>query len=451
MGAHARRRQLFLSTAALTGALSSYGGRAYAACVLVSGSNFECSGANLTTQTVNAANANVTTLAGFSVITGSATALTITGDGALSYTDPNASTLTAATTGLLIGSLATGTDSVTVNTNGAVTGGTRGIQARNYGSGALSITANGDVTSGGFAGIDAQNGSSFSPSGTDLTITTGAGTTVAGGFFGVRASNYGSGALAIAVNGDVTGTVTGITALNYGTSLTVTTAAGTTISGGDIGLSAINYGSGGLTITVNGDVIGTARDGIYACHGNVFFDCRPGGGGGPGGGPITITVAAAASVTSNGPGADDFAIKIVGDPGNVTVAGTLNGGAGGAIRFDQSAALANRLELHPTAIINGNVLGGPGTDTLVLGGEGSGSFNVGAIGPGLQYQSFEVFQKEGGSHWTLTGTTAAVTPWTINQGTLAVSADNNLGAPRAASPSAAARCSPWRASPRIAR
>ena len=425
MGAHARRRQLFLSTAALTGALSSYGGRAYAACVPAGGSNFECSGANLTTQTVNAANANVTTLPGFSVTTGSGNALTITGDGALFYTDINASGLTAASTGLSIGSSLT--DSVTVNTNGAVAGGfsgfSSGIYAHNYGSGALRITANGDVTGSVVAGIDARNNS-----GTDLTITTGAGTTVAGGFFGVRAFNYGSGALAIAVNGDVTGSVTGITALNYGTSLTVTTAAGTTISGGSMGLSAINYGSG-LTITVNGDIIGGTDDGIYACHGNVFFDCRLGGSGGPGGGPITITVAAAASVTSNGTGADDFAIKIVGDPGNVTVAGTLNGGAGGAIRFDQSAALANRLELHPTAIINGKVLGGPGTDTLVLGGEGTGSFNVGAIGPGLQYQSFEIFLKEGGSHWTLTGTTAAVTPWTINQGTLAISSDANLGAP----------------------
>ena len=135
-------------------------------------------------------------------------------------------------------------------------------------------------------------------------------------------------------------------------------------------------------------------------------------------------------MTSNGTSADDFAIKIVGDPGNVTVAGTLNGGAGGAIRFDQSAALANRLELHPTAIINGKVLGGPGTDTLVLGGEGTGSLDVGAIGPGLQYQSFEIFRlKEGGSHWTLTGTTAAVTPWTINQGTLAISSDADTSAP----------------------
>ena len=190
-----------------------------------------------------------------------------------------------------------------------------------------------------------------------------------------------------------------------------------------MGLSAINYGSGGLTLTVNGDVTGAAGDGIYACHGISFLTCGAGGGG------ITITVGAASTVTSNGAGAGDFAIDIVGDPGNVTVAGTLNGGTGGAIRFDQSAALANRLELHPTAIISGNVLGGPGTDTLVLGGAGTGSFNVGAIGPGLQYQSFEIFLKEGGSLWTLTGTTAAVTPWTINQGTLAISSDANLGAP----------------------
>ena len=579
MGPGARRRQLLLSTAALTGALSTYGGRAYAACVPAGGSTFVCSGATGTT-TINLANAQVSTQPGFSITTGSATALTIIGDGALSYTDVNASSLTGATTGLLIGSLGTGTDSVTVNANGdirggsfgisarntlgggavvitatgnvtgtnsrgiqalnfgtdlsvttgagktvigssygvfarnygtgttavtvngdvtalgavgnaailarssgtdvtvttaagttvtgrrygifaredgtgaltvtangavtginsigifartsgtsltvttgpsQVTGATRGIYARNLGSGALTITANGDVTGSGFAGIDAQN--NFG-AGTDLTVTTGAGTTVAGGFFGVRAFNYGSGAVAVAVNGDVTGTSTGVTALNYnGTNLTVTTGAGTTVSGGSMGLSAINYGSGGLTITVNGDVTGGTDDGIYACHGISFLTCGGGGGG------ITIAVGATNTVTSNGTDAGDFAIEIVGDPGNVTVAGTLNGGAGGAIRFDQSSALGNRLELHPTAIINGNVLGGPGTDTLVLGGEGTGSFDVGTIGPGLQYQGFEIFLKEGGSHWTLTGTTAAVTPWTINQGTLAISSDANLGDP----------------------
>ena len=68
----------------------------------------------------------------------------------LSYTDVNYSTLTAATTALYIasnGDVPLGNlGSVTVNTNGALTGGNYGILAFNYGSGALSITADGDVT-----------------------------------------------------------------------------------------------------------------------------------------------------------------------------------------------------------------------------------------------------------------------------------------------------------------
>ena len=56
----------------------------------------------------------------------------------------------------------------------------------------------------------------------------------------------------------------------------------------------------------------------------------------------------------------------------VTVAGTgtVNGGAGGAILFNQAGAFADRLELVSGAIINGNVVGGPGTDTLGLSGTG---------------------------------------------------------------------------------
>ena len=42
-------------------------------------------------------------------------------------------------------------------------------------------------------------------------------------------------------------------------------------------------------------------------------------------------------------------------------------------------------------------------------------------------QNFANFQKTGTSTWTLTGTTASLTNWAINGGTLAISADNNLG------------------------
>ena len=71
---------------------------------------------------------------------------------------------------------------------------------------------------------------------------------------------------------------------------------------------------------------------------------------------------------------------------------------------------------------------GTGSDTFRLGGAANSMFDVSTIGAAEQYQGFSAFVKTGSSTWTLTGTTTAVTPWTINQGTLAVSADSNLGA-----------------------
>ena len=45
--------------------------------------------------------------------------------------------------------------------------------------------------------------------------------------------------------------------------------------------------------------------------------------------------------------------------------------------------------------------------------------NISQIGASAQYQNFGAFHKNGTSTWTLTGTTAEITPWTINAGTLA--------------------------------
>ena len=181
------------------------------------------------TTTINLANAQVSTQPGFSITTGSATALTIIGNGALSYTDVNASDLTGATTGLLIGSLGSGTDSITVNTNGNIRGGSFGISARNtLGGGAVDITATGNVTGTNSRGIQALN------FGTDLSVTTGAGKTVTGSSYGVFARNYGAGTTSVTVNGDVTalGAVgnAAILARSSGADVTVTTAAGTTLN-----------------------------------------------------------------------------------------------------------------------------------------------------------------------------------------------------------------------------
>jgi autotransporter-associated beta strand protein len=75
----------------------------------------------------------------------------------------------------------------------------------------------------------------------------------------------------------------------------------------------------------------------------------------------------------------------------------------------------NTLTLAPSSVINGNVIGS-GVDTFQLGGTGSDTFNASNIG--TQYTGFTTFNKIGTSTWTLTGTPAIVTPWTISGGTL---------------------------------
>jgi uncharacterized protein with beta-barrel porin domain len=367
MSPSALRRRALLSGTVLVAAVTSYGRRSYAACVPSGGgggsTTYQCSGANVTTQTISASNASVTTLPGFSVNT-PGDAITITGDGAQSYIDTNAAQLSAAGTALSVssgGDFAGTPGSVTISTNGALSG-AFGIEASNYGTGAVTITANGNITTT-LEGIFAINNSN----GTDLTVTTGTGTTVSG-LDGIRARNDGTGALTITANGDVNGTSQrGIDARNSvrGTSLSVTTGAGTTVSGGSYGIFGRNYGTGAFTITANGTVTGTTGISFYR-------------------GAATLTVGGAGVVTGSG---------------------------GTAVRFANGA---NRLELVTGAVITGAVLGGTATDTLGLSGTGSGSFNVG------QLSSFEAGQKTGAGTWTLTGANAGISTFAVSGGTLAV-------------------------------
>src|SRR5690606_34047117 len=88
----------------------------------------------------------------------------------------------------------------------------------------------------------------------------------------------------------------------------------------------------------------------------------------------------------------------------------------------------NVLELRSGSTINGNVQAFGPDDTLALGGSTDDSFDVGQIGATKQYRSFDIFEKKGTSTWTLTGTTAETTPWTLTEGALSVSDDAKLGA-----------------------
>ena len=112
--------------------------------------------------------------------------------------------------------------------------------------------------------------------------------------------------------------------------------------------------------------------------------------------------------------------------------GTISGGLSGnglvradAIRFTGDY---NWLGLLSTSVIQGNVVASPSqNDTLALVGTADGSFDASLIGPAAQYRNFAAFQKLGTSTWTLTGATAALTPWYLNAGTLAIATDASLG------------------------
>ena len=130
----------------------------------------------------------------------------------------------------------------------AAEGGTYCIEAHNQGSGALSVTTTGTVTGTALDGIFANNSAH---SGDGLMIETA---DVTGGRFGIRAKQYGAGALSITASGTVTGTNrVGILVQTYGTSLTITAAD---VAGGNDGIRAKQYGAGALSITASGTVTG---------------------------------------------------------------------------------------------------------------------------------------------------------------------------------------------------
>jgi len=251
------------ATAALTAALFAYSRRAYSAVLTYSGTY-------ASTLTVNANEANVSAAPGFGVNTATGNAITITGDGALGFTDNNASTITTTdgtASGLSITASADdgGTPgSITINTHSVFSGGLAGVHVNNNGTGAVNITTNGDVSgnsNGNTNGLYAiNNGNGPLNITTNGTVT--ATTTDTWAFaFGINAGNYGTGALTITANGDVTaagisGYTAGIDAINSGSKLSITTALGTHVTGGYYGIAAINQ-NGGLTITANGDVSGT--------------------------------------------------------------------------------------------------------------------------------------------------------------------------------------------------
>jgi autotransporter-associated beta strand protein len=314
------------------------------------------------------------------------------------------------------------------------------------GGGGTALSPNGQngndatVASGGGGG--GGGGGGFNGNGTGAaTITNSAalsGGTGGNGGNGVNAGagpagggGGGSGGFGAIVTGSGvssnTSSISGGTGGNGGAGSGIGATSGGAVSGngGDGGAGAV-FTAAGARFTNSGTISG--GNGGGGGNGN---NGAAGGNGGNGGVGVQFTAGGTfinTGTVSGGAGGSLGGVSAAGIVGaNLTVinSGTVQGGSGAnAIIFTGGS---NVLELQAGSTINGNVIGA-GSDTLRLGGTTSSSFDVSAIGSSAQYQGFANFVKTGTSTWTLTNTTTAVTPWTINQGTLAISSDANLGA-----------------------
>ena len=178
-----------------------------------------------------------------------------------------------------------------------VTGGGRGIWAKNLGTGAVTVSASGAVNGSAGAGVYAYNkgAASDSKSGVTVNVATVTGTgrsthgihvrnamgggavsisalgDVAGGRYGIYAHNSSVSGTSIAITAgewsgsvpsaskDVEGGRHGIKAVNKGTGDVTISAGAVTGSGGGYGVNALNYNGGSVSIVVNGTAAGAGN------------------------------------------------------------------------------------------------------------------------------------------------------------------------------------------------
>ena len=294
-----------------------------------------------------------------------------------------------------------------------------GINATGTGIGGLSVTNNGTIfvtsnhaLSGAIAGINGSFSGNALGTGA-LNILANGNITVQGGATttGIGASSAGLGSVSVTNAGGLA--LLGFATIGINGSITNTSSASTLAirnqaamnAQGDLsnqgrsetfGILANHSGTGDINIAVVAPVV-TSGTGISASRtgpGNILIDVATGAG----------VQGFTGIVTSGG-------------STTLTDSGAIVGSNGTAIKF---GGTNNTLTLAPGAVITGNVLG-TGSDTFQLGGAGgAATFDVSNIGPSAQYRGFNAFNKVGASTWTLTGTPAQATSWSVNGGILAV-------------------------------
>ena len=204
-----------------------------------------------------------------------------------------------------------------------VTGGGRGIWAKNAGTGAVTVTASGAVRGSAGTGVYAYSKGVGSDSGSGVTVSVATVTGNIGTSDGIHAKNEsGGGAVSISALGDVSGGRYGIYAQNSstaGTSVAITAgewsgsvpSASKDVTGGRQGIRAFNFGSGDMTISA-GAVTGEAGGyGVNALNYN--------------GGSVSIVVTG----TVEGTGVADISLRALTktDPAGIAVFNDSSGNA----------------------------------------------------------------------------------------------------------------------------
>ena len=288
--------------------------------------------------------------------------------------------------GLVLSSSSVGPTTVTIE--GTVTAGTGGSaigEPSVGGQGRMGIY----ILTYQQAGPLTVNVNSALVGGTGGAVSSGATITGGEGGTGIFAGNVEStpGVAFVNVNADVTGGTGGV-ANSFGTSgaggagilalnSLITVASGVTVSGGDGGVGTAGAANGAGGVGISGSAIKVVLEG-------------------------TATVSGGTTI------------------GSWAIAPAISFGSG-----------ENVLELHTDedgnlATLTGGITHSGQTDTLALGGSDNGTIDAATLGP--LADGFGALSKTGTSTWTLTGDLSASTaPWTISEGTLSISADNNLG------------------------
>ncbi len=188
-----------------------------------------------------------------------------------------------------------------------------------------------------------------------------------------------------------------------------------------------NGGQGGFSTGLGGSGGGGAGGyGVYIKNDSTLMNTGTVKGGSGGAYGSSVNTAQRGQEGQGGAG-------VAGVDATVITSGLISGGLSGNTATRYSAVEfqggTNTLELRNGYSFNGNIVAFSASDTFVLGGSGSSTFDVSKIGSTQQFRNFGIFEKQGSSTWTLSNTPNQATPWTLFDGTLSVAQDNSLGSP----------------------